>query len=730
MKFRSRFFIDISKKISVITAFSILSVSVLTYASEANDISTIDESEVHEYSSESEKSNIFQTEYSHEEVKEILEDQKEYLDEHKEGVDYAEKQAYFTAENDSDASEIAESYGGELKSFERGIAVVDFDESIDKVISEASQSGNFKAPLQANIILELTDTDLETESDYSDASTQWHHEKISSSTAWNNDIYGEGVTVAILDNGFLTTHEDLADNIVDTYNAYDLTTDVSPLNSSSEKNHGTHVAGIVAASLNNKGGCGVAPKADLMLIKLADSSGNIYSSSLFTGIDYAISNGADVINMSVATDTTDNTFISSVQTAVNTAYAKGIVMVSSAGNSGKNTKFYPAACDHVISVANITSSNKLSSSSNYGDSVDIAAPGSNIYSTYASSTSAYGSMSGTSMASPVVAGVAALVLSSKTSLLNDNSSTRADTVINRILDTSDGVTYSYSSRSITGCVDVASAIYTDSDSSSDSESDNDSESNTTSDNNSGSNTTSDNDSSSDSNNNSTSDNNSKSDNDSSSDNNNSSDADNNSGSDNDSEESVKKAISSNSPYGANSVSGNAGSVSYCIAYYENAPYLGKFYKSAKDLGISVSVDGVEIPTSALRIKVKGTKAAGSSLTVSIKKIAGSSYKSIWKQLKSTLKSQTFSVTQYPMTVSGTAVNSKSSGTTTGQLFVKMNKDKSSVKTAKAIVIYHTASGKEKKGLVKVPKSNIQYDSDSKTITLTGNFNGSCSANSI
>ncbi len=677
---------NLLKKISVFTALSLLLTSISIYGSESGIQSeNLYSEEISEVSS-----NDFSEELSNEEVKEVLQNEQEFVEQNVEGVDYAEKQAFFEADNEEDAKRIAESYGGELESFSQGIGVVTFDKSIDEVLEDVSQSGNFEVPIYADSIVELADS-AETESyQYSDAENQWHHGKIKDNPVWVSGNSGEGVTVAVIDNGFLSTHEDLTDRIKYTYNFATGSKSVAPV--STKKSHGTHVAGIIAATANSTGGCGVAPKANLMLLQIANSSGKIYSDYIFSAIDYAINNGADVINMSIAYNSISEETKNKLQTYVDKAYNNGCVVVAAAGNYGSSKALYPAALDHVISVANITSAGKLDSSSNYGSTVDICAPGTDIYSCYATSSSAYDKMTGTSMASPVVAGVAALVYSSKASLIADNSSTAADAVINQILDNTDEKTYSYGSRQMKGCVIASKAIFADKngDMPEEGEDYQDEESESSEENEEEINTPDD--------------------------------------SENIEKEQIQAAISSNSPYGENVVSGNSGSVSYSVAYYEHVPYFGKFYKSAEDLGIEFTANGTKIPSSAIKIKVQKPGGANSIMAVTIKKISGSAYKSLWKELKSSLRNSTISVTSYPMTVSGTAISSKKSGSQTGQVMLKLSKDGKTVKKAGAIVRYHTASGKEKTGMIKIPSSSVNYNSDTKTAVITGDFSGSCTVN--
>ena len=228
---------------------------------------------------------------------------------------------------------------------------------------------------------------------------QSHHQNIHSEEAWNRSM-GANVTVAILDNGIDLNHEDLASKITDPYDVvYD-----SPYTLTSG-DHGTHVAGIVGSSIDNYyGGAGVAPYASIMPIDVFAGT-SAYTSDVIEGIYRAVDHGANIINMSLG----NYSYSYSFQDAINYAYNRDVLVVAAAGNDATSSTHYPSSYDHVISVGSTTSTDELSYFSNYGSNIDITAPGSSIYST--TPYNSYDYYSGTSMASPVVAGVAALVKS-------------------------------------------------------------------------------------------------------------------------------------------------------------------------------------------------------------------------------------------------------------------------------------------------------------------------------
>jgi len=237
------------------------------------------------------------------------------------------------------------------------------------------------------------------------ASSQWHLSTINTYDAWNVTMGSPDVRVAVLDTGIDLDHPDLSGQIY-------AQTDVVDNDGSADDDdgHGTHVAGIIAATANNGiGVAGIAPGVKLIVV---DVFGPDYANTtdIIEGIHYAVSNGADIINMSFGGYENDTAF----ETAVATAVSGGVVCVAAAGNDNTSTPCYPSDYDSVISVIATTSSDTKASWSNYGSAKDISAPGEYIVSTYIDGGYAY--MSGTSMASPVVAGVVALILSANPDL--------------------------------------------------------------------------------------------------------------------------------------------------------------------------------------------------------------------------------------------------------------------------------------------------------------------------
>jgi len=218
---------------------------------------------------------------------------------------------------------------------------------------------------------------------------RWGIRKIEAPQAWQITRGDQSVIVAVLDTGIDKDNRDLADRVVAEVNFSNSAT------SDDVYGHGTHMAGTIAA---------IAPECRLMNVKVADDTGKCEPSAVARGIVWAVDHGAKVINLSLAMKASPN-----LEEAVNYAWSQGAILIAAAGNKGTSEPSYPAYYDNCLAVGGTNENNTLALLSSYGDWVDVAAPGFNIYSELPENQ--YGYKTGTSAAGAHVSGVAALVFS-------------------------------------------------------------------------------------------------------------------------------------------------------------------------------------------------------------------------------------------------------------------------------------------------------------------------------
>ena len=212
---------------------------------------------------------------------------------------------------------------------------------------------------------------------------------------------GEGIKVGVLDTGIALEHPDLKSAILE---ARDFTR--SPSQAYDAQGHGTHVSGIIAARRNANGIVGVAPESKIIMAKVLNDEGSGTSADIVAGIGWAVKTGADILSMSLGSPEPDE----EIHQALLLAIAKGVFVITAAGNEGPelDTVGYPAGFPEMVAVGSIDRQKKLSSFSSRGRQVDIVAPGDQITSCYPPRS--YAVLSGTSMATPFVSGVVALML--------------------------------------------------------------------------------------------------------------------------------------------------------------------------------------------------------------------------------------------------------------------------------------------------------------------------------
>ena len=241
-----------------------------------------------------------------------------------------------------------------------------------------SDSLSYDASLQATYSL-----------DASYLAERWGVSKIEAPQAWQITTGDRSIIVAVLDTGIDKDNRDLAGRVVAEVNF------TSSPTTDDLYGHGTHMAGTIAA---------IAPECRLMNVKVADDAGKCEPSVVAKGIIWAVNHGAKVINLSLSMVASRN-----LEEAVNYAWNHGAILVAAAGNKGGSEASYPAYYVSCVAVAGTNQDDALALLSSYGDWVDVAAPGFNIYSELPGNQ--YGYKTGTSAACAHVSGVAALVLS-------------------------------------------------------------------------------------------------------------------------------------------------------------------------------------------------------------------------------------------------------------------------------------------------------------------------------
>lgn len=319
------------------------------------------------------------------------------------------------------------------------------------VFNSEHQSENFYTLALQDPLIEYVQHGLVYKIDYSPNDSlvpqQWALNKIDAFNAWDISLGSDTVLIGIIDTGIDYEHVDLINKIhlntgeigidnfgrdkrsngvdddnngfIDDYMGWDFTDRVGfPFDSTGgdyltwdndpkdEQGHGTYIAGIAGASVNNLYGvAGIAPNCKLLNLRAFDPIGFGEEDDVAAAILYAIKQGVKVINMSFG----DNAFSYVLRDVIRYAYSRGIVLVASAGNSNSSNPHYPSGYSEVICVGNSTSDDLVASSSNFGSTIDLVAPGTMIMTTARGNN--YALISGTSASAPFVSGAAALILS-------------------------------------------------------------------------------------------------------------------------------------------------------------------------------------------------------------------------------------------------------------------------------------------------------------------------------
>jgi len=279
-----------------------------------------------------------------------------------------------------------------------GVVTMKVSGDAKATIAKLNQNGNVLYA-EPNYMAYASDFKVEKVVNDPRLAEQWAINKISAPAAWDVNMGSKKTLLAIVDTGIDYNHPDLAGRVDKGYDFINNDEDAMD-----DQGHGTHCAGIAAASANDGVGiAGLAPNVSLLAVKVLSASGGGSYESVASGITYAADRGAHVISMSLGGGASSQ----AIQDAVNYAISKGALVVAAMGNNGRESKSYPAACDGVMAIGATDINDAKASFSQYGSWISVGAPGHNILSTIPGNK--YAVYSGTSMATPYAAGLAALV---------------------------------------------------------------------------------------------------------------------------------------------------------------------------------------------------------------------------------------------------------------------------------------------------------------------------------
>ncbi|MEM4704556.1 MAG: S8 family serine peptidase [Candidatus Bathyarchaeia archaeon] len=275
------------------------------------------------------------------------------------------------------------------------------------VVAKIPQSkvANFNRQLQQTGLVRYVEPNLKFQASFTpndpNWTIQWGPKKIQADYAWDTTMGSSAILVAVIDTGIYYNHPDLKANYVAKGRDW-VNNDNDPAD---DEGHGTHCAGIIGAVTNNGIGIAGIAQVQIMAEKGLNSEGSGESIDLANAIVHAVDQGAKILSLSWGSYFYSNV----IHDAIKYAYAHDVLVVAAAGNDGTTLRHYPASYPEVISVSATTSADLRASWSNYGNWIELGAPGENIFSTYTAPNYRY--LSGTSMACPHVVGVAALAWS-------------------------------------------------------------------------------------------------------------------------------------------------------------------------------------------------------------------------------------------------------------------------------------------------------------------------------
>ncbi len=283
------------------------------------------------------------------------------------------------------------------------VKYIEEDKSVKKIKNIVKKSARFYTPNG------LSQSDMSSDEYQNSLGVS----KINSKIAHDKNITGKGVKIAILDTGINYNHQDLKQNYKGGYNFVNNDKNSTDPYDDGWNAHGTHMAGIISAKRDGVGVVGVAPEASIYAVKVLDAGGFGAISDIILGIEWAVSNDMDIANISISGD--DSIML---KAACDAAQKAGLLIIAAAGNSYGELASYPALYESVVAVGSVDGKNELGFFSPIDEAIEIVAPGLEIQST--SKDNLYDILSGTSQSTAFVTGVAALIISSGVSDINED----------------------------------------------------------------------------------------------------------------------------------------------------------------------------------------------------------------------------------------------------------------------------------------------------------------------
>ncbi len=294
-----------------------------------------------------------------------------------------------------------------------GARVISLNHAIDFLVVDVEDPIQFAADLRGDVNVAYVHPDaLDFHASFTPSEAywtccQWGIKDVGIETAWDTTLGSSSVTLAILDSGLRKSHEDIGNYL----QGYDWVYNDNDPNDNN--GHGTHVASTAAGLTDNGLGVAGVAQATILPVRVLNAQGSGTHSQIANGITYATDEGAEILSMSLGASSGSSTLLN----AVNYAWNAGALVVAATGNDN-GAIGYPAKYSNAFAVGAYDQNRARASFSNYGNEIDISAPGVQIAAAYNRNDSDYVYLDGTSMATPIVSGVAALALSVNPALSN------------------------------------------------------------------------------------------------------------------------------------------------------------------------------------------------------------------------------------------------------------------------------------------------------------------------